>query len=113
MNQVGVHTYTGYRNDSFQDVITIQDSEENPVSLANAAVKMQIRKCVDGEVILTFEEGNGLVVGGAGGNVITVNKILSIPKGGKYYYDLQATFTNGQVQTYMRGYFIVIEDITN
>ena len=32
--------------------------------------------------------------------------------GGKYYYDLQATFADGTVQTYLRGQFIVTEDIT-
>lgn len=112
MNEPGVYTYTAYRNDSFQDVITIKDSADNPISLANADVKMQIRTHPDGDIKLTMTEGDGLSVGGAGNNVITVNKILDIDNGGKYFYDLQATFTNGQVQTYMRGPFIVIEDIT-
>jgi hypothetical protein len=112
MNEPGIYTYTAYRNDSFQDVITIVDSANNPISLANADVKLQVRTKPDGDIKITISEGNGLSVGGAGSNVITINKVLDIDKGGRYFYDLQATFTNGQIQTYMRGPFIVIEDIT-
>jgi hypothetical protein len=59
-----------------------------------------------------MSEGSGITVGGAGNNVITISKIISIQTGGKYYYDLQATFADGTVQTYLRGQFIVTEDIT-
>jgi len=112
MNSPGVHTYKAYRNDSFQDTITITDGSGVAISLANADIKMQIRTRPDGDIKLTLTEGDGITVGGADNNIITLNKILAIDYGGSYYYDIQATFTNGQVQTYMRGSFIVLEDIT-
>jgi hypothetical protein len=37
---------------------------------------------------------------------------MNIDQGGRYYYDLQAAFADGTVQTYLRGPFVLIEDIT-
>lgn len=112
MNNPAVITQKAYRNDSYQQVISILDGSGNPISLATADVKLQVRTHSDGDVLLTMSEGSGITVGGAGNNVITISKIISIQTGGKYYYDLQATFADGTVQTYLRGQFIVTEDIT-
>lgn len=112
MNSPAVITQKAYRNDSYEQVISILDGSSNPISLANADVKLQVRTHPDGDVLLTMSEGSGITVGGAGNNVITISKIISIQTGGKYYYDLQATFADGTVQTYLRGQFIVTEDIT-
>lgn len=112
MNNPAVITQKAYRNDSYEQVISILDGSGNPISLATADVKLQVRTHPDGDIMLTMSEGNGITVGGAGNNVITISKIISIQTGGKYYYDLQATFADGTVQTYLRGQFIVTEDIT-
>lgn len=112
MNSPAVITQKAYRNDSYEQVISILDGSGNAISLATADVKLQVRTHPDGDVLLTMSEGSGITVGGAGNNVITISKIISIQTGGKYYYDLQATFADGKVQTYLRGQFIVTEDIT-
>lgn len=112
MNNPAVITQKAYRNDSYEQVISILDGSGNPISLATADIKLQVRTHSDGDVLLTMSEGSGITVGGAGNNVITISKIISIQTGGKYYYDLQATFADGTVQTYLRGQFIVTEDIT-
>ena len=112
MNNPAVVTQKAYRNDSYEQTITLLDGSGNPISLATADVKMQIRTHPDGDVMQVLTEGDGITVGGANNNVITISKIISILTGGKYYYDLQATFADGKVQTYLRGQFIVTEDIT-
>lgn len=112
MNSPAVVTQKAYRNDSYQQTISILDGSGSPISLATADVKMQIRNYPDGDVLQSLTQGNGITVGGANNNVITISKIISIQVGGKYYYDLQATFADGTVQTYLRGQFIVTEDIT-
>ena len=108
----GVYNINAYRNDTLQLTFTIKDKDNNPVSLATADLKLQVRTKHDGEVLLTMTEGNGLTVGGVGNNVVTVSKIVDIEGCGAYYYDLQATFASGVVSTYVKGQFIVQKDVT-
>jgi hypothetical protein len=108
----GIYNIKAYRNDTLQLTFTVKDNDGNPVSLANADLKLQVRNKPDGTIYLTMTEGNGLTVGGVSNNVITVSKIIDIAACGCYHYDLQATFTSGVVNTYVRGSFTVEKDIT-
>lgn len=108
----GIFNIQAYRNDTLQYVITITDEAGAAISLATAAVKMEVRTKADGEVLLTLTEGDGLTVGGAGNNIVTISKVVAIDDCGSYYYDLQAAFASGVVSTYIRGAFTVIKDIT-
>ena len=107
----GIFNIEAYRNDTMQYTVTITD-EAGAISLATATVKMEVRTKADGDVLLTLAEGDGLTVGGAGNNIITISKVVTIDNCGSYYYDLQAAFTSGVVSTYIRGAFTVIKDIT-
>jgi hypothetical protein len=108
----GIYNIIAYRNDTLQKTVSVVDSTGSPVSFATADIKMQVRTKPDGEVLLELTEGNGLTVGGAGNNVITISKVVAIQGCGAYYYDIQATFATGVVSTYLKGAFIVQKDIT-
>jgi len=108
----GNYTIKAYRNDTLQLTFTITDGSNLPISLATAAMKMEVRTKPDGDIKLTFTEGDGLTVGGTNNNVVTVSKVVNIEEGCTYFYDLQATFTSGVVTTYVKGPFVVMEDIT-
>lgn len=108
----GNYTIKAYRNDTLQLTFTITDGNNLPISLATAAMKMEIRTKPDGDVKLTLTEGDGLTVSGANNNIVTVSKVVNISDGCTYFYDLQATFASGVVTTYVKGPFVVMEDIT-
>lgn len=108
----GIYNINAYRNDTLQLTFTIKDKDNNPVNLTTADLKLQVRSKPDGDLLLAMTEGNGLTVGGAGNNIITVSKIIDINDCGSYVYDLQATFSSGVVSTYVKGMFIVHKDIT-
>jgi hypothetical protein len=108
----GIYNITAYRNDTLQKTVSVVDSTGSPVSFATATMKMQVRTKPDGDVLLELTEGDGLTVGGAGNNVITISKVVAIQGCGAYYYDIQATFSSGVVSTYLKGAFIVQKDIT-
>lgn len=108
----GNYTIRAYRNDTLQLTFTITDGSNVPINLSTADMKMQVRNKPDGDVYLTLTEGNGLTVGGASNNVVTVSKVVNISDGCTFYYDLQATFASGIVTTYLKGPFVVMEDIT-
>jgi len=108
----GNYNIQAYRNDTLLKTITITDANGSPVSLATAAVVMQVKTKPDGDLLMTLSEGDGLTVSGAGNNIITVSKVVSIDECGTYYYDVQASYASGIVSTYLRGAFNVIKDIT-
>lgn len=108
----GIYTIQAYRNDTLQLTFTITDGSSLPINLSTAALKLEVRNKPDGEIKLTMTEGAGLTVDGVGNNVVTVSKVIDIECGGTYVYDLQATFNSGVVTTYIKGNFIVTEDVT-
>jgi hypothetical protein len=108
----GLYDIKAYRNDTLTKTFTVVDSTGSPVSFATAEIKMQVRPKPDGDVMMTLTEGDGLTVGGAGNNVISISRVIDIQGCGFYYYDIQATFSSGVVSTYVKGSFIVQKDIT-
>ena len=107
----GNYNIEAYRNDTLIKTFTITENSV-PVDLSTAVVKIQVREKPDAPVLFEFTEGNGLTVGGVGNNVISMSKVVDLSMCGRYYYDLQATFTSGIVSTYLLGTFIVKKDIT-
>lgn len=107
----GNYTIRAYRGDTLQLTFTITDGSNVAIDLSTATMLMQVRTHPDGDLKMTFSEGDGLTVGGTNNNVVTVNKVVALD-GCAYQYDLQATFATGVVVTYVRGAFVVTEDIT-
>lgn len=108
----GIYNITAYRGDTLQRTITLLDSSSQPIDLSTAAVKIEVRTKPDGDIKLTMTEGDGITVGGAGNNIISISKVVSITDACALYYDLQATFSSGVVSTYLKGNFNVVKDIT-
>jgi hypothetical protein len=80
--------------------------------LTGAAVKMEFREDIDAPPILTLStETSSIVIGQAPGVLQIPPKLINIPFG-KYQYDLQITFANGVVKTYMSGTWEIVPDIT-
>ena len=74
----GLYDIKAYRNDTLTKTFTVVDSAGSPVSFATADIKMQVRPKPDGDVMMTLTEGDGLTVGGAGNNVITISRVIDI-----------------------------------
>ena len=64
-----------------------------------------------GTLALTLTNGSGVTIGGASNNQVTVNKLVDIAKG-NYVWDMQVTFSDTTVKTYLEGDFIVYDDVT-
>lgn len=99
-----------WRNDTWKQVYAILVNDI-PVSLVGATAYIQVRKGCGGVLALSATNGSGITIGGVGNNEITVNKLVNIDKG-NYKWDLQVTFSDGLVRTYLEGDFIVYDDVT-
>ena len=99
-----------WRNDTWQQVFTLL-ADTTPINLTGATVYIQVRKGCGGTLALTLTNGSGVTIGGASNNQITVNKLVDIAKG-NYVWDMQVTFSDTTVKTYLEGDFIVYDDVT-
>ncbi len=65
----GNYTIRAYRNDTLQLTFTLTDGSNVPIDLSTATMLMQVRTHPDGDLKMTFSEGDGLTVGGTNNKV--------------------------------------------
>ena len=84
-----------------------------PVSLSAASIKMQLREDLDSPVALELSTNNNLIVitNPLSGVFQIPPQIIDIPFG-TYNYDIQVTFPNGVITTYITGTWQITPDIT-
>jgi hypothetical protein len=92
--------------------ITIQTSGV-PVSLSGANIKMQLREDIDSPVALELSTNNGgiTITDPLNGVFQLPPQIIDVPFD-TYNYDIQVTFPNGTVKTYLAGTWQITPDVT-
>lgn len=84
------------------------------LNLTGAVIKMQLKKECGGVPILSFTTvaSAGLTITSAANGLFKINKqIINIPEF-NYSYDIEITFSDGTVKTWVEGNFVVKCDIT-
>ena len=85
-----------------------------PKDLTGATIKMQLKKDKNSPAVLTLsstvpEQIN--ITDALSGLFSIVNQVISVPEG-NYIYDIQFTFADGTVKTYISGGWPIINDVT-
>ena len=79
------------------------------VDLTGVVIKMHIQSS-GGHLLKELSIGNGIVLDGTNGFTIQTFKVK------RYYgvanYDIEFTFTNGDVKTWIAGQILILKDIT-
>ncbi len=98
------------KGNTWESVFTLfKDSV--PVNLSTAEVRIQIRrKATSATAEVTLTEADGITVGGANNNQVTISKRVTIAAG-DYVWDM-LTITGGVYKTYIGGKFEVVEEVT-
>lgn len=99
--------FIAYEGDSFDPVLTYNDSNGDPISFADVTLKMQIRT-KNGALLKTITNGAGMTITG---NQVAWNTLMDIAQG-VHYYDLELTYQDGKIKTLMGGKFSVIKSQT-
>tara|TARA_R110000751_G_scaffold88063_1_gene174259 strand:+ start:94 stop:447 length:354 start_codon:yes stop_codon:yes gene_type:complete len=105
-----------YKGDTFSGVtFTLKEgAEKTPIDLTGATILSQFRtKEVTGAIQQTLSIGSGITVGNATGGVFSFDAFVLDWNTGTFFYDIQITFTDGSVRTYVKGTLNVIQDVTN
>lgn len=106
-----------YKNDTsnaVQFTVTKKiDSVDTAIDLTGVLIKMQLKKGVASTVSeKTFEVGSGITLTNASGGIFTIDTFTITLNAYNYFYDLQLTFTDGTINTYLKGNFKVVQDTT-
>lgn len=72
-------------------------------------VKIELRK--DCKVYKRYSISGGEIVLNSPGNFTISQHVLDLAEG-HYNYDLEVTFQNGKIKTYLRGTWWIFEDVT-
>ena len=111
----GVYKIVCDQGATFERLITIKDSNDDPMNLTGYTARMQIRPEIESSdvlVELTTENGR-ITLGGAAGTVelnLTPQVTATIDRDG--FYDLEIISNGGAVHRVLRGRFVVNLEVT-
>lgn len=102
------------RGDTWDGISSIViTSNGQPVNLTSAAIKMELREDIDAPAVFTLSTTDStIVITNPAQGTFTIPPILVDIPFGKYLYDIQITFANGVVKTYVDGSWEITADIT-
>ena len=104
------------KNDTFASVnFNIKDGLGAAIDLTGASVQIQFRyRCKTGTVLKDVSIGTGITVTTPTNGIITLDAFTPITwEVDTYYYDVQITFSDGRIKTYVQGTVKILQDTTN
>ncbi len=107
--------FSHIKGDTFDEVNFEIKKDGVAVNLTGATIKMQLRKNandVTPALALTSESSAGLTITGATLGKFKINQQIINIEVANYQYDIQITFADGVVKTYIAGAFNITQEIT-
>jgi hypothetical protein len=106
--------FSHIQGDTFEAVNFAVIKNAVVLNLTGAVIKMQLKKECGGVAILSFTSvaSAGLTITNAAGGLFRINKQIINISEYNYVYDIEITFADGTVKTWVEGNFVVKCDIT-
>lgn len=110
----GIYNFTEVvKGDVFDEKTLTITKGITPINLTGATIKMDIRIKPGYDYAKRLStENSGITITNATGGVFKINKFICDIDAAVYRYDIQITFQNGDVKTYLAGTFTVLQDVT-
>lgn len=102
------------RGDTFDEVLFELKKNNVAINLTGATIHMQLRKAPGGPVFLnlTSVSSAGLTITDATAGKFKINTTIINLEANVYLYDIEITFSSGEVRTWVSGQFTILNDIT-
>lgn len=102
------------KGDTFEQVTFELLLNDEPYSLEDAIIRMQLRKEYGGIPVLslTSVDNAGLTITNAANGLFKINKQIINICAYNYLYDIEIEFGDGTVKTYISGNFVIKNDVT-
>ena len=104
-----------YKGDTYDGIqfTLLNSSDSLPIDLTSVSIKSQFRvNSKDGNLIKEITNGAGITIVDAINGVFKIDSFIIDWSPSVYYYDIEITFSNGVVKTYIQGSLKVIQDVT-
>ena len=104
-----------YKGDTFDGLqFTILNTDGlTPIDLTGVLIKSQFRrKAKKGILVKEVIIGDGITVTDAINGVFKIDSFILDWAESTYYYDVEFTFTDGTVVTYIEGSLLIEQDVT-
>lgn len=102
-----------YKGNTFEEVLLQYKLNGVAVDISGFVIKMQLRKESGGVVFLqlTSVGSQGITIVNGVEGIFKINRQIIDIKGGNYIYDIEFN-DNGVIDTYIKGNFNIINDVT-
>jgi len=102
------------KGDTFNEVAFELLINNEPYSLVDAEIRMQLRKEYGGIpfLSLTSVDNEGLTITDDENGLFKINEQIININAGNYLYDIEIKFGDDTVKTYVSGNFLVKSDVT-
>ena len=103
------------KNDTFRSVEFILEKNDLPIDLTGVSIAIQFRyRCKTGKVVKNISTGSGITITDAVNGTFEIDEFTPVDwEIGTYYYDVQITFIDGSIKTYVQGNVKILQDTTN
>lgn len=112
MALAATYTFDSYYTGDTVDGVTFTftDSEGDPIDVSSCEACMEFRfGSKTGTLTKQFTESDGITLSG---NQLILANFNQDWDPGTYYYDVQLTFTDGSVRTYITGTISIVQDVS-
>lgn len=110
----GRYNYSIVQGDTFTNA-PVWKINSTPVNVTGYSARMQVRRAVDGSLVVTLSSTNGrITVGTTDGKftlALTATETSALPTG-QFLYDLEVTAPDATVTTLLQGGFTVNPQVT-
>tara|TARA_R110002074_G_C12437061_1_gene657354 strand:+ start:475 stop:810 length:336 start_codon:yes stop_codon:yes gene_type:complete len=102
------------KNDTSEKVVFTLTLNSSPIDLTGATMRCQFRKAHKvGVLVKTVSIGSGLTVATPSSGIFELDSFICDFDACLYWYDIETTFPDGTVKTYIQGTMTVLQDVTN
>jgi len=101
-------------NDTFEGAEFTMSLNAAPMNISNTNIRMQLRKSYNSDVVFDLDSADSeiIITNGTAGLFRIPKQVIGVPLPGVYQHDIQFTFPNGDVKTYISGTWKITGDIT-
>jgi hypothetical protein len=104
-----------YKGDTFEGKVFTLQVNDSPANLLDASIKMDLRKNNKETTPLTLRlsTGNGITILNPASGIFQIDpQIIDLPTE-TYVYDIEVTFANQEVKTWVNGTWKILQDVTH
>lgn len=106
------YNFTVINNDTYNGTTITLLNDTTPIDLTGATIELQARRKGTNELIWGIDTTDGITLSDPTNGVFTIDEQVIAATDGTFPYDVQITFIDGRIKTYISGEITILRDYT-